>query len=237
MTPTGNKVAGLIYNSNNTCIIERKRKQMKKKVLALAVILAMIVGVTNIAMAADTTSGSIKFKTGSVIINPPPEDTTDPGGTDYNRFFFTHNVKKNLYFGMHELTVYGAFNSADEGQTSDVGMYTGAEVINPTETTTSISVEISRFKVNGTGSETLAGAELKLVAKAAMAAGGGTPYDLKTNVVLMPILNDGSAMKVLTVDSGREVKAAWSGVLTTQAGSAVLGTAQATLTWTSSSTP
>jgi len=216
---------------------------MKKKILALAVILAMIVGATNIAMAAQT-DGSIVFKDGNVIIKPPPEDPDgpgDPGGTDYENFFFTHNVAKNLYFGTHDLTVFGKFDSAqpinnpelDESDyaTTEVGMYTGAEVINQTGTATSISVSISEFMVGTAPS--LAGATFELVKEAVIAEGAGpgvgTGYEMPEKVSLMP---GGAVAKAITVDSGREVKAAWYGVLTTLPGSAAPGTAQATLTWT-----
>jgi len=236
---------------------------MKKKILALAVILAMIVGATNIAIATNT-DGSIEFKTGGVIVNPPGDDDghgdceccpdcCECGGDcgdgcdcgcpcdckevdDYEHFFITHNVEKNLYFGTHELTVFGKFDSAQpvngtandpEGHpTTTDGMYTGVEVINRTEDPAKIMVQISKFQVGGT--ETLKGATLVLVKEAAMTVGEGTPSVNNEIELLEPGVDD----VALTVGSGRMVKAAWYGVLMTQPGTAAPGEAQATLTWT-----
>jgi len=210
---------------------------MRKKILALAVILALVVGATNVAMAANT-NGSIEFESKGVIINEPPEETIDPGGTDYNKFFFANNVKKNLYFGQHDLTVYGVFDSANTDQTTPVGMYTGAEVINQTATATSISVEISTFKIDGTGPETLAGATFKLIKYDVIAEGAGVGVDpgfvMPAQVSLTP---GGAGGTAISVDSGRMVRAAWSGELTTLAGTADTGEAQAMLTWTAATTP
>jgi len=241
---------------------------MKKKILALAVILAMIVGATNIAIATDT-KGSIEFTGGEIIVNPPhipdSEDPEDPGDCgccpdccecdaeceeecvcdcpcgctcdekdDYDHFFYKYRVANNLYFGEHDLTVYGDFDSANATQTSLKGMYTGVEVINLKSGTAQLKVKIDAFKVDGTGPVTLAGAELTLMKQAVLAEGGGTPYTQGDNIVLTPSAGD---QNILTVGSGRMVKASWYGILNTLPGTAAPGTAQATLTWTAVEAP
>jgi len=156
---------------------------------------------------------------------------------DFDDFFKKLRVDNNLYFGRHELTVYGQFDSAnkagspkfgEERYTTSAGKYTGVEVINKSAAEATIEVEISSFKVGGT--PTLVGAELTLVAAGAAALGGNddNPFNQINNVRV----TDG-ASTILKVDSGRAVKAAWSGLLETQPGMAAPGNAQAVLTWTS----
>jgi len=161
-------------------------------------------------------------------------------------------VAKNLYFGQHALTVFGRFDSAnrpgspqdnEERYTTGIGEYTGVEVINQTTGTTYIKVSISDFKV---GSDvTLGGFELRLMQEAAIlrddspqggteilpgpAFGGGEGFILQANE---------AAQSILTVESAREVKAAWYGLLDIEPGiSRQVGTAQAILTWTASVAP
>jgi len=237
---------------------------MKKKTLALVLVLALTLGAATVTLAsAANTNGSIEFEAKGVIINPPGTETDndcdcscpdccecdqdcgddcdcgcpcdcDCDKEDYNNFFKKHDVKNDLYFGVHELTVYGIFDSAnkaelpaeDEHYTGEDGKFTGVEVINKTADLATIGVEISPF-VNGLD-ETLAGAELTMMSEAAIALGttaGG--YDQKTGVAL-----SAEASLILEVNSGRQVKAAWYGILETFAGTATPGKAQAALTWT-----
>jgi len=242
---------------------------MKKKTLALVLVLALTLGAATVTLAsASNTSGSIDYKPGSVIINPPGGETgkdcgcscpdccecdqdcdddcdcgcpcdCNCGGDEgnYNNFFKTHEVKNDLYFGVHELTVFGTFDSAnkaellaeDEHYTTEDGKFTGVEVLNKTADLAKIGIEISPFMTGGV--ETLEGAELTLMSEAAIAL-GTTPggYDQKTGVELTA-----NAKLILEVNSGRQVKAAWYGILVTFAGTATTGKAQATLTWTDAS--
>jgi len=233
---------------------------MKKRTLAIVIALALAIGVATAALAAET-DGSIIFESGDVVINEPgsesecgccpkccpceaecegecdcdcPCECTCP--EEYGNYFFRLGVDNDLYFGSHELTVYGTFDSAnkperdspqsgEEGYTTDAGQFTGVEVINYSAAPAKIGVEITGFTVGG--SPTLAGAELTLMVEAATALGGGTPYTQEDEVKL-----SGSSTKILSVNSGRAVKAVWSGLLETLPGTAKPGKAQATLTWT-----
>ena len=230
---------------------------MKKRTLTLTLVLALLFSITTIAMASSSTDGSITFTDGTVIIIPPgctccpkccdcdcKEDPNNPcddcpcpctcDDEDYDNFFVRLGVENNLYFGEHALTVFGVFDSANKpgspqaGEnryTTDVGKYTGVEIINQTANEASIYVSISVFRIDGV--PTLDGAELTLVSESAIAQGDGQAYT-KENEVL---LSDEPTV-ALTVNRGREVKAAWYGLLETLPGTAEPGDAQAELTWT-----
>jgi len=239
---------------------------MKKQILAIVLALALTIGAATVALAAYT-DGSIDFTSGSIIINEPNPDDCDccpiccecDGDCeegeegeegcdcdcpcecncekDYDNFFRKLGVDNNLYFGSHELTVYGTFDSAnkpgspifgEERFTTDDGKFTGVEVINKNAETAKISISISEFKDNGgVGTTTLAGAVLTLMSEDAITRGDGDPYSQGTVVELAP----GVTKPILSVDSGREVKAAWYGILATEPGTSTLGKAQAVMTW------
>ena len=238
---------------------------MYRKVFTIALVLAMLLGVANFAVAAPAnTDGSIAFEEGGVIIVPPGSECTccrkcctcgckDTGfedpcddcpcpcncDEDYDNFFAKLGVENSLYFGEHNLAVFGRFDSAnkpgspkpgDERYTTDDGEFTGIEVINQLRSEAKVGVQISRFMVGGV--ETLAGADLTLKSERAIAEGGGTPYSQKDGVMLT-----GDTQEIISVNSGRAVKAAWYGLLDTCAGTAVPGKAQAELTWTVMATP
>ena len=229
---------------------------MKKRTISLALVLALLFSAATLAMASST-DGSITFTEGTVIINPPGDCTCCPECCDcdcqhyphepcddcpcpctcddetYDNFFARLEVENNLYFGEHLLTVFGLFDSANkagspqagqERYTTDVGKYTGVEVINQTGGEARIAVEIGSFMI--AGEPTLNGAILTLVSEGAIAQGGGAPYSKEAEVRL-----SSTASLALTVESGREVKAAWYGRLTTLPGTAAPGMAQAELTW------
>jgi len=229
---------------------------MNRKLTSLILVLALAFTVPTFAIAADsatgTTDGSIEFESGGFIVNPPgetddnyPPDPEDPDPKDpnpddpdpdnqYNNFFFFNEVEDNLYFGKHDLSVHGIFDSANTEQTTSRGKYTGVEVINNTMTNCKVSVSISVFMVDS--EPTLEGAELTLVKKATLASGTtGTAFvQTKTSV---PLLTPDASYEILTVLSARAVKAAWSGSLLTLPGTNAPGEAQADLTWTTSVTP
>jgi len=153
---------------------------------------------------------------------------------EYNNFFNKIGVEKDLYFGSHDLTVFGIFDSANnagspqDGQeryTGTDGKFTGVEVINKTAAQAKVGIEIGPFMVGGV--QTLAGAELTLKAKDAVTLGATSAYTQGDDIKLT-----GSTKLILSVNSGRQVRAAWYGVLETFAGTAVPGKAQALLTWT-----
>jgi len=159
---------------------------------------------------------------------------------DYEDFFLDLGVKNDLIFGTHNLNIFGKFDSANKPaniaagahNTGANGQYTGAEVINRSTGNTSIYVDISAFRVGGpTGTVTLAGFELDLVPESAInSAGLTTGYTQRSSVKLTAA---GTSQPVLNVNQGFAVRAAWHGVLTTLQGSAMVGNAQAVLTWTS----
>jgi len=158
---------------------------------------------------------------------------------DYDNFFIKLKVDNNLYFGSHELTTYGTFDSANkagspqEGEerfTGIDGKFTGVEIINKSAAEAIIGVEITEFTVDS--APTLDGAELTLMDEAAIVLGGVKEDEevyTQNQVVLLP---GEASSSILYVNSGRAVKAAWYGILLTEPGTAIPGKAQATLTWT-----
>ena len=225
---------------------------MNRKFLSIILVLALAFTTSYLAMAAEgdpigNTSGSIQFTEGTVIINPPgitepasPEEY-EPGkdlDDDYKYFFSYNEVKDSLYFGSHTTDVYGAFDSKNTAQTSGVGMYTGVEVKNQTIEDVKILVSIGKFFTDvydeGEGEdvqkENLKGSVLKLEEYKAMVSGLSDSNGFTQNGAQL----SNADIKVLTVDSGRSVKAAWSGLLEVLPGTVeFLGKAQAELTWTS----
>jgi len=263
-------LAGLQYILT---LVYRKEKKAMKKLIVLILSLALLAGVGSVALANPTdTEGSIRFRDGFVIINPPPEppandcfccppchtrnagngdcDCDDPPGTidancpcpctcgtPYDRFFREKRVANDLYFGEHQLTIFGTFDSAnragspqenEDRYTTRTGEYTGVEVINQSPDEAHIGVEISPFTVDGpSGPVTLAGSTLKLLEAGAAEKGGGTPSFQGDGITLT-----GASQRILAVGSAREVRAAWSGELLTLVGTSRPGRAQAALTWT-----
>ena len=232
---------------------------MKKQTLMIILALVLAIGAATAALATET-DGSIIFGEGAVVIKPPTlpdgcgccSECCDCGadcevecicdcpcgcdcGYDYDNLFFKLDVDNDLYFGSHELTVYGLFDSAnkpgspiegEERYTTEEGKFTGVEVINGSAVEAVIGVRISVFKDNK-GVNTLDGAELTLMAEGAAALGGGMACIQGDEVLLSHEYSE----IILTVDSGRAVKAAWYGLLDTEPGTAVPGKAQATMTW------
>jgi len=266
---------------------------MKRRILTLILAIVMLSGVALIATANPPTNvprntdGSIEFKTGAIIINPPPSPPPsdcfccpichpagDPSCTcsppvvdprcpcpctcadkdDYDKFFMEHRVADNLYFGEHELTVYGTFDSANKQAnaanlpryTTRRGEYTGVEIINQTPGIAGISVAIGHFRVGA--EQTLTGFELSLRPEAAILRDGSEPSggvpiqkgeDFRGDAGFPVVLkaND-TAIRILTVGSAREVRAAWYGLFDIEIDTPRHpGLAQATLTWTGENVP
>ena len=164
---------------------------MKRKILVITMILAMMVSATLLSVSANPgrTEGSIDFVAGEIIIIPPEdpccpcygEDPCDAGeecphdppceeeclcichddDDDYNDFFLENNVANDLYFGNHSIREFGRFDSADVEQTTVTGQYTGAEVRNFSVDEFRMGVSVGGFFVGTT--QTLLGAELFLV--------------------------------------------------------------------------
>jgi len=264
---------------------------MKKRLFATILILAMLIGTATIATAnaPATTYGSIEFKEGQIIINPPPDDDclccedchpdnydngdcdcdwTDPDDKipgdecpcdcdcddkdPYDDFWLINRVRQNLYFGIHELTVFGRFDSANifhenatiatNGEdTTRIGEYTGVEIINQTPETAVISVSIGPFMITpatGPAFETLQGFDLFLMPSAIALSGTQDANQYAQFGGLGNVLeNGGGSVEILRVARGREVRAAWSGLLDVEAGTNDPGFAQANLTWTSMNVP
>ena len=176
---------------------------MKKQIISLIMVLSLVLGISSAVSAADAgnTSGSIEFKSGGVIINPPGSCTCCPKcctcdtcgedcecgcpctctceDSEYNNFFVDVGVEDNLVFGEHDLTVNGVFDSAnkdpdadDDHWTTDAGRFTGIEVKNQTASTAEIRAQIGKFMLNE--SETLKGFSLTMMKEAAIAQGGST---------------------------------------------------------------
>jgi len=236
---------------------------MKKQILSITIVLALIFGVATFAEATGnpTTSGSITFINGGIIVVPSPGfpdgypdtccDCDDPqhpegyplcdcpchnnvyaqDGDDYAKFDFGGN----LYFGEWFVGDSGVYDSYDVAQTTAEGTHTGIQVINQTVSTAGISVEISTFNYNDIeGKPELEGAELTLMAleKAIGAGFDVEDVDIKNNVTLIP----GTSALVLETPAASRVRASWSGELYVEAGAAKhVGRAQAVLTWTSQS--
>ena len=262
---------------------------MKRKIFALILAIVMLSGVAIIATADEThgsiefESGSIIINPP----DPPPADDCfccndcactcecqKNGGTgstpsccpctctdkdDYDKFFSKHRVANNLFFGEHELTVFGTFDSANKRNASNelihgdhdttrTGEYTGVEVVNKTGDTAHISVAISEFTVGTSGPTTLTGFELRLMQEAAIlrddSQQGGTPIEHGFIAHgfgggIDFVLEAGEpAQRILNVGSAREVKAAWFGLFDIEPGTPRQpGVAQATLTWTGVAAP
>jgi len=167
----------------------------------------------------------------------------DPDEDDYNNFFKDNKVENNLYFGSHSIREHGLFDSAntklynDNGlDTTDVGMFTGAEVINMSGELFEMGVNVSAFYLNGSATKTLQGAELYLVAGDSQAP---VNYPLQAGfahkgsaVTPIATVEDGGTTHVLSVPNANMVKASWSGLLDVVQGTAQAGKAQAELTWT-----
>jgi len=178
---------------------------------------------------------------------------------DYDNFFRKHRVANNLYFGDHSIMAYGIFDSANklensalkygDHNTTRTGEYTGVEVENQTPGHARITVSISGFiaDVSGTPTPTLGGFKLRLLPEAAIMREGTTSGSpLTGGVEILPGANfrggdgelveltvSGGAVPILIVGPTREVKAAWHGLLDI----AIEvprhpGEAQAILTWT-----
>ena len=176
---------------------------MKKRILSITIIIAMLLSASIIALAA-TTDGEIKFKDGDVIILPPgkdcchclgddpcpggcsdPNDPHEPGKPcecpchDASPAYKSFAVENNLYFGEWTIGRGGQFNSANNGHngttldTTSAGKYTGVQVINQKSTMATIYVTVDEFKFPNNAP--LAGAELDLFARTPNAANGSAP--------------------------------------------------------------
>jgi len=123
---------------------------MKRKVLSILVVLALILGTATVAIAAKT-DGSIEFKGGGIIIIPPRDCNCCPKCCDcdcdevvngdcecgcpcpctcedpYDSFFWDNDVERNLNFGTHDMLINGRFDSANKPGSPQAGQdrYTG----------------------------------------------------------------------------------------------------------------
>jgi len=202
---------------------------MKKRTLALIMVLAMTLGAATVALA-ETTDGKIQFKADGVIIVPPGGTEIDPDGgdsKDYKDFEFGGN----LYFGEWNIGSFGKYLSRNE--TAGTGEFTGVQVVNRTVGTATIEVTVSEFKYGLSGNhKVLTGAELTLIAKDKQ-VGAGFLNSAATQMAKGTFV-PGEAATVLTTPAGSRVKASWTGELTVPPGTATqVGDVQATLTWTS----
>jgi len=150
-----------------------------KKVISIIIILALVFGISTIAMANDaeenkTTEGSIEFRNGGVTIIPPDEDCCHcvgqspcPGGCDDKDDphpdgqpcecpchdaidkYKNFDLGGDLYFGSWIIGAYGRFISNNIAQTTARGTHTGLTVINRTPAGAEMRVEISDFYYPG----------------------------------------------------------------------------------------
>jgi len=176
----------------------------------------------------------------------------DPDEGAYNDFWLTREITDDLYFGSHSIRDFGRFDSrslsrltnsslnlnrfSDNGlDSSDVGQYTGVEVKNLSENLFKLGVEVSIFRIGGSGgTPTLRGAEIRLVKGESIfpASYPQLPGFVHHGETPILIPNDGGQAMLLEVPSANMVKASWSGLLDIAQGTAEVGKAQAELTWT-----
>jgi len=211
---------------------------MKKSVIMIIVILAMLFSITLIAIAA-TTDGTIKFVDGKVTVLPPdcchcvgddpcaggcgnPVDPHAPGqpcncpchDVEGNAGYKSFDIGNNLYFGEWTIGQSGTFDSANvlpeaQGGTTSAGTHTGIQVVNMTGSTVKIGVSQDQFEFPD--KTPLAGAQLTLN-QAGFAVNTEFGSATQTATQLLDVnANDG--VQMLTVSPGSAVKAAWSGVL------------------------
>jgi len=198
---------------------------MKKRTLALIMVLAMTLGAATVALA-ETTDGKIQFVNGGVTIVPPGKPEIDPDGGDSEAYKY-FKFGGNLYFGEWNIGSFGTYASRNE--TAGTGEFTGVQVVNRTAGTATIEVSVSEFRYGTTG-PVLTGAELTLIAKEKQVGAG---FDIKNvaqeeEVVFSP----NTAATVLETPAGSRVKASWTGELKVLPGTSIqVGDVQATLTW------
>jgi len=229
---------------------------MRKKTIALLLSLALTLGVAIVALAADdTTEGSIKFKSGDIIILPPPgpedpccdcfgkepENDCECLCHEYDKYddprddpgFKTFDLGANLYFGEWNIGAFGTYDSNNE-EHNDTGKneFTGVYVINQTPNEAKIEVSISEFAYNST--DKLTGATLTLKAMdGSPVAGAGYNIDDSEQKATQKLEQIDDPYLILTVPAGARIKAIWYGSLEVPLGSAIYaGTAKAILTWT-----
>ena len=226
---------------------------MKKKTLALILILALTLSAATVALAADTkTNGEIKFKDGTVIIIPPTDPTNpccpcfgkpavgscecechqydDPADPNAFKNF---NLGDNLYFGEWNIGTSGTFDSSNTAQTTTDGTHTGMQVINQTQNPAKIGVQITKFLYDTGSKPELVGAELTLNIFEPAQASANITLAGNAQVGNLKLTPEAAAVLALTTPAGSRVKASWSGSLMVVPGTANwVGSAQAVLTWT-----
>jgi len=233
-----------------------------KKVLVFTLVLTILIAATLSMSSANETKGSIIFDPGSVQVISPDDPccTCSSGPCDcichdndegiYNDFFKKVNIANDLFFGSHSILDFGRFDSANLAgnpyssnglNTTTTGEFTGVEVKNFSDKPFQLGVEISKFyrDVSGVKTQTLDGAELRLVAGDSVFPASVPMLPGFEHVGATPILvpNDGGTVRILSVPSANMVKALWSGLLNIEQGTAQSGKAQADLTWTEFNAP
>jgi len=216
---------------------------MKKKLLALILVLALTIGAATLAQAFDS-DGSIVFEDGNVIIIDPgccecyglPPATGcicechEHDSVKDTSNFRTFNLGGELFFGTWEVGSHGIFKSADTVQTTAAGTHTGMFVVNQTTSAAKVGVSITEF-IFDTEEFSLEGAELTLVAYG-LEVGDGTSKGTVTQNPRQRLEPGEGAVLILTTPLASRVKAAWSGELVVAPGTANRAeTAQALLTW------
>ena len=239
---------------------------MKKKFVAAVLVLAMVMGMSTLAMAEETEEkdpnkgeAGIAYVEGEVEILDPEEPDV-PGGDGWS--FLTN---RDIDFGEHDVVQ----NVTEQKYASwmehrDAGTdYVGIVIRNGTLAPMSVSVEIEEFFVGST--ETLAGFELELV-KAGFIARDKDDGDDKANItnpneltVTNPVaaianstnedfdrttdhkpgsLFAGSTATILALPGLGIHAASWGGILTVPQNTVEdLGEAQAVMTWSINNIP
>jgi len=240
---------------------------MKRKLIALTMILALALSLSTLAMAA-TTDGSIQYKEGGVIIIPPPDcchcygdepcedkdcDEKPPckpgddgkcGCECHDEFdppkgHFEFGVAKNLFFGEHLLGASGDYDSTVYGDpTHDQNPDNVEGRTTGVQITNQMAVPYDILvSVSEFEWETQSG-NLNGARLELVGAGNWANNGTELSTQNGADLTPNTATKVITVPSGLSVIAAWSGILDVLPGTAIhTEKAQATLTWTSQVAP
>ena len=199
---------------------------MKKKLIALILTLAMILGVSAVALAIDQleTGGSVEIETG-IIIQPPPDDWQ----------LYGHPVG-DLCFGLRPLGHTDPMRSGHTGE-NDVlngpGMYTGFRIINALEPTASqpwVTVSIEEFVLVNSTTVGKFGFELQFT-NPRMHTDHGEDFD--DSGLLTPwIYAFGDPANMTTpIPAGNTFNAAWSATMSNYVAAPTSGLFQAVLEW------
>jgi len=228
---------------------------MRRKFVAAVLVLAMIMGMSTIAMAEEqknnTGEAGIAYKEGKITIIDP-KDPDIPGGDDWN--FAT---SRDIDFGEHDVVqnvVEQRYASWMENRGDDTD-YVGIIIRNGTLAKLSVSVEIDKFFIDPEDANiaTLEGFELNLVKNGYMEKNKGAitnPYNKEITEPVKAVSNSSNKdfdknadhlEKIISVGNtatilnlpGLGVHAAtWGGILTVPQNTVTdLGDAQAVMTW------